>query len=124
MSNEEKKQQILELLKDVSYLTVHDVMDVNHKPHPYTIGSKHIGASSGMYLDIEECERKGVTCAHPGCQLSYKDHTSDNVCFLTLTKDVDSHTINQGMKDLVDRMDKDLVDGFCFVESKFEILND
>lgn len=114
----EKKEQIEKALLQQDLFEVYDVTNVNHKPHPYVIGPKHISNSSGAYLNIEECERKGVKCAHPECNLSYKEHTSDLVCFLKLKRNGTNEEANSVLKNLVNELGENFIDGFAFIETK------
>lgn len=114
---EEKKQFIIEKLSDQDLFQVYEVTTVNHKPHAYMIGPKHINSSS-IYLNIEECEKNGVTCAHPGCQLKYEDHTYEEVCFLKLTRNGTPEEASKILKELVDIVGEKYVDGFSFIETK------
>jgi len=49
-------------------------------PHPYCIGPRHVEHAatnfSGQlgYVAIESAEAKGISCAHRGCNLPFKDH--------------------------------------------------
>ena len=121
----DKKEKIQEVLLKQNLFEVYDVTNINHKPHPYVIGPSHISNSSGAYLDIEECERKGVKCAHPNCYLSYKEHTSDLVCFLKLKRNGTNEEANTVLKNLVNELGENFVDGFSFIEidEKFRINN-
>lgn len=121
----EKLDKIKECLLTQNLFEAHDVTNINHKPHPYVIGPSHIKNSSGAYLDIEECERKGVRCAHPNCYLSYKEHTSDLVCALKLKRNGTNEEANAILKALVDELGEKFIDGFIFIETeeKFRITN-
>ena len=108
--------------KDVAF---DSVTRVNHKPHPYMIGPEHVGYASANHngmLGQETLEKVG--CAHPGCNLSYKEHTSDNVMFLKLKKNVSQDYLKALIVPLKEDMEKMKVDGICFIETeeKFRIV--
>lgn len=139
MTNEEKKSKIEELLKDQDVFKVVKVDNVNHRPHPYCITEMHIKHSGGMYLDVENAERRGAKCgvytspdgrwdtkSHSGwtrCNLPYSEHTSDNVAFLSLLRNATKEEASTILKDLVDKLGEKTVDGFALVETneKFRI---
>jgi hypothetical protein len=56
------------------------VKDTLGVPHPYCIGSRHVGHAADHFNGmlgtdaIEDGERKGIRCATPGCQLSFEQH--------------------------------------------------
>lgn len=43
-------------------------------PHPYCITPTHLKYNEGMYLDIEETEKKGAKCGICKGKLTYKEH--------------------------------------------------
>jgi len=137
MSNEDKETKIKDILKNQDLYKVYNVSDINHKPHPYCITEKHI---TGKYMcltedNIIQLEKEGS--AHCGmftngnvewknsrtskfnipCNLSYEEHTSDNVCLLQLLRNGTSDEANVILKDLVDKVGESFVDGFVFVDT-------
>ncbi len=115
---EEKAKKIRELLSEQDLYDVKDVMGVNHKPHPYMIGTAHITyASKNCGGMIGEETLKNVRCAHPHCNLPYEEHTSDTVCFLQLKRNGTNAEANVILKALVTKIGDNFVDGFAFVES-------
>lgn len=120
MNNKEKEIAIKELLEN-SCLTCLKVNDVNHTPHPYMIGSKHITHASDNHGGrLGEATLKAVPCAY-NCGLSYEEHTSDNVAFLQAVKDCTKEEINIELNKIVEKFGEKFLDGFAFVESKFKI---
>lgn len=123
MENSEKEQKIRENLKGDIFI-LKSVENINHKPHPYTIGLKHIVYASdhqGSMLDKETCRK--VRCAHPNCHVPYDEHTSDCIAFLQLTKNTTQKMAQKVLKSLADAIGEKCIDGFCFVETneKFRI---
>lgn len=98
------------------------VQHVNHKPHPYVIGSKHIHAAQayGGMLGKEVLEKVG--CAVPECGLPYSQHTSERAIFLKLTRDVEHKEYAAKLKAMVPEMEKDGIDGVAFIRCGFKIL--
>ena len=87
MTTTEKKEIIEKAFAEQDIFTVMDVMAINHRPHAYTIGAKHVAYASdncGGRLGTETCEK--VQCAVPGCRTAFADHTFDTVSFLQLRR--------------------------------------
>lgn len=124
MTNDEKKTKIEELLSLQDVFRVKDVLNVNHKPHPYIVGPKHITYASDNYGGIlDERTLNKVKCDYKGCNLSYEEHTSDLVCFLQLKKNATNDEVKFILKELVDNVGETFIDGFGFVDTdeKFRI---
>ena len=121
MTNLEYKDLIKKSLPN-KYITV-DVIDINHKPHPYTIGPKHIHyASQHHSAYITEETLKHVPCAHPNCSVSYADHTSDKVCSIKLSQNITNKRMNYILKKMIDKLPEVFksggVDGFIFIKGE------
>lgn len=122
MSNEEKEIKLKEALKLQDVFKSRGIQYVNHKPHIYMIGTKHVAHASdnhGGMLGDETLE--SIPCAQPECGLFYKDHTSDQVAFLQSIKNSTNDEASIALKAIVKELGEKFVDGFAFVESKFEI---
>lgn len=110
------------LLKDGPFI-VKSITGVNHRPHPYVIGPRHIGWASdhwnGMLgkAAIKDFEAHGGHCAHPNCTLPLDQHTYDTVLFLSLKKDVLKEDARDILAPVGEQMQKDKIDGLCFVET-------
>jgi ribosomal protein S4E len=118
LSIAEIEDLIRESFKGQSIIELKSVQYVNHRPHSYMIGRKHIAYASehsdGM-LGIETLKK--VKCAVPGCNLSYDKHTSEIVAFLTLLRNADNLEIDVIVKKLVDDIPEGIFDGIMFVET-------
>lgn len=118
-------KRIAEILKGQDALKMKRVQNVNHKPHPYTIGPRHVQYATILSKPeiLKGEEENAFTCAHPKCTLPYAEHTSDEVCFLQLLRDVDEREISSIIESLVAEVGEDYIDGFAFVETdeKFRI---
>jgi hypothetical protein len=122
ITNEEKKKQIENCLKGQDVFKVRGVHDVNHKPHPFTIGTRHVVHASDNHSGMLGDETmKAIGCDVSGCGMSYEDHTSDNVAFLQVIRKATTIEANDVLKGLVDELGEDVVDGFTLVESEFKI---
>lgn len=97
------------------------ITNVNHNPHPFMIGSKHIMFCSENYGGIlgDSCiqDKRFPTCSHPGCNLGYESHTSDKVLFLSLLKDLAEDTAQSCLLSLKGILEADKIDGISFVET-------
>lgn len=124
MSNQEIEETINKILIEQNLFKCLAVRDVNHKPHPYVIGPKHIVYASDHFSGMlsEMCIKEGEAagkckCAHPGCKLSYDEHSCDRVAFLQLQRDGNDEEAKVLLQKIVTELDKNLIDGFTFVES-------
>ena len=118
MTNQEKTDKINNLLKAQDLYKCLNVDNVNHNPHPYTIGPKHIHYASdhhGGMLGKETLDK--VSCAHPNCTTPYDQHISDNVAFLQLQRNGTNDEANVILRKLVKKLGEKFVDGFAFVET-------
>lgn len=119
MTNEEKTKKVKELLANQDIFAVKDVTDVNHDPHPFTIGPKHVAHAADNHGGrLGDATLEAVSCAVSGCNLSYTEHKSDKVCFLQLQRNATNDEANTILKELVDELGEDFVDGFAFVETE------
>lgn len=119
MSNDEKKAVIEKALNGQDVFKVLKVDHVNHRPHPFMIGPKHVAHAADHHmgrLGEETC--KLIPCAWKGCTSSYEEHTSDNVCFLQLRRNATQDEANKIMVSLREHIGDQLVDGFAFVETE------
>ena len=120
MSNEDLKTKLSELCSELKIDTFHvyDVLDINHDPHPYMIGSKHVAYASDHYngmLGKEVCEKIG--CAHPGCNLPYSAHTSIKSMFIQLNRNVDPEELQSDLVALLEDYNN-IIDGITFVDTE------
>lgn len=111
---------------DSEALRLKEIMSVNHDPHPFMIGSEHIvhaDKHNNGILSKEVMEEVG--CAHPGCNLSYDEHTFNTVLFIQLKRDVTNIEITNELRKMADDMLEDKIDGFVMVETeeKFRIID-
>lgn len=101
---------------------------VNHKPHPYVIGSRHVAYAAdhcgGMLGEdaITAAERNGIHCAHSGCRVSYENHTSDTVCFVAIDPQYKTPGEVPGLQEFLGSLKTEAehleIDGFAFVKDE------
>lgn len=115
---------------DTSVLKVKEILAVNHKPHPYVIGSRHVAYAadhcSGMLTEhaIEDAERKkAAKCAHPGCHEPYRKHTHDTVAIIIFCRDLTTEELRTELLKLKDKFEAEKIDGFAFLETEFEVID-
>ena len=118
MTNEEKTEIIKKALEKQDLFSAMSVQDVNHKPHPFMIGPRHVTDAADNYGGrLGEATLNKIPCSHKECNLMYADHTSDKVCFLQLKRSGTQKEGNSILKGLVDELENGLVDGYSFVET-------
>jgi len=134
------KEDDLKLLQGLTLKTLTVVMmqGVNFKPHPYVIGTGHVGYAADHYNGmlsedaIRDAERHGIHCAQRGCRLPYDQHTYDRAVFVRPTTDIftyaeehngqipeDTHDDLLALKTFVET-NKIRVDGFAFLDPSSE----
>ena len=118
------KDEVQKILDESGLFKFLNVDTINHKPHPFMIGTRHVTHASkhhgGM---LGQATLDAIPCSHPKCVLSHDAHTSDKVAFLQLTRDATNDEANDVLKQLAPIIEKEKVNGFVFVESdeKFRI---
>lgn len=121
---DKKLEEEIQKLVD-GYFTVKSIMNINHDPHPFMLGPKHIRFASNKYMGMlgDACinDKNFPTCSYPGCNLRYQDHKSDRVLALSLVKDITNDDGSRILKSLPLLENK--IDGIIFVETdeKFRI---
>lgn len=109
--------------KDFKFLSI---IGVNHKPHPYTLGPRHVKYASDNHmgmLGIETC--KAIPCAVPKCQVSYDEHTCDHSIFISLKRNLTQGEANEQIQKVNEFvMQEKLADGYTFVDTpeKFRVI--
>lgn len=126
MTNQELTVKYRPIIEATGIFKMRDVMDINHKPHPYMIGSRHVAHAAdhcgGM---LGETTLKAIPCAHPGCHLSYKDHTSNKVIPLELVRNATNAEVKAALQLAVDAgMEADGVEGFIFIKTDFDFIKE
>ena len=129
MTNIELKNKAIEFFNK-DYFIVEGVENINYKPHPFTIGSEHIGKykldtskpcvgytnNEGEYSNNR---KKGFT----KCGLSIKEHTSDTVVFLKLVQNLTQDIAKEQLQGFINSIHPNIFSGYAFVETieKFRI---
>lgn len=134
LKSKKSKEELEKIFSPLCYypLSFVSVNTVNFKPHPYTIGPKHINYASdhcGGILGEDVCKK--VPCAHSdrysSCKLSYDQHTYDTVLFLSLTRNVTEEEVKEVLNPKFGNfMEENGLDGVAFLETpqKYRITND
>jgi hypothetical protein len=118
----EVEEQLQERLQEL--FTVKSITRVNHDPHPFMVGPQHVRHASEKHSGmLGEATLRAVPCAHPRCNTDYDGHTSVNVLFLSLKKDVTNEEAAGLLEPLKDFLAENKIDGISFVETpeKFRI---
>ena len=107
-----------------------DISHVNHKPHAFMLGPKHVEFAANKYGGMlgDSCinDKNFPLCSNPGCTLSYKEHTSDKVLFLSLTRDMTNEEATEVLMGIKPILEEENIDGVAFIETdqKFRIKNE
>lgn len=114
-------------LSELNILKVSGIHEVNHKPHPYTVGPKHVSYAAehnGGVLSEEICQK--IKCTHPKCNLDYTDHKSDKTMFLQLRRNALESEVQSELVKIKDNLIEYGIDGVAFAdtEEKYEFLKD
>lgn len=124
MNNEQRTTDLQAMLEGDEVLNVLKVESVNHKPHLFMIGPRHVRFASdhfgGMLNEqaLEAAEKAGIMCAAPGCNLGYKKHTSDRVMFISLQRHATNKEVQDSLAKASDYMVTNDIDGVTFVETE------
>lgn len=119
MNRDELEKKAKVFFEDCDIFTMLSVEHVNHDPHPYVIGPKHIAHASDKHCGmLGEETLKAIPCAHPRCQVPYDQHTSDTVMFLQLKREATNNEVAAKLKELVTVVDEKSFDGVSFVDTK------
>lgn len=119
-----RKDKYKRLVNNTDGFTFQSITNVNHKPHPFTIGPKHIEHASRNYIGmLGDATCKAVPCSYKGCRVPYDQHTWDTVLFISLKRDMTNAEANEELKAVSVDMQDDGIDGFALVETeeKFRI---
>jgi hypothetical protein len=117
MTDQERLDKLTELLKNQDILEVIGVDNINHDPHQFVIGPKHVTHAadnhSGM---LGQVTLEAIPCAR--CGWKYHRHTFNKVAFLRLKRDCNNDELSDVIKSLSAEVEKLDIEGFVFVESK------
>lgn len=116
-----RDEQVKPLIKDP--FEFKSITEVNFKPHPFTIGPRHMDYASKHCHVLDEAAMRSAPCAARNCKLSYDDHTCDTVLFLSLTRNCTQDEAREALQPLTPTLEELHIDGVAFVETaeKFRI---
>lgn len=127
MANPIKDIPALEHLLQVGlgnhYFKVVSIKAVNHKPHPYTVGSKLVAFAADNYggmlneAAIAGYERQGGRCEAGNCRLTFAEHTSEYALFLQPLRDIPNKVAAGQLMGIKPLMLKNNIAGVAMVES-------
>jgi hypothetical protein len=103
---------------DLTPFKVLKVAQVNFRPHPFTIGPRHVEDATkhfGGILGKETINR--IPCAATGCHLRAEDHTFDVVLMVQLTQNTTNEIASKTLKPVGKTMEDDGIDGLTLVET-------
>ena len=116
------EEKIKDVLTEGDPLNLLSVETVNHDPHPFTVGPKHIEHASDNHGGMLGKETmNAIPCAHKGCNLPYDDHKCDTVAMMSLTRDSTNEQIQECLVKITGVVDESEIDGFTFVKNEFKI---
>lgn len=117
---EEKLQELLG-----EDMVVKSITSVNHDPHPFTIGGSLVTHAANFFSNmlgeaaIRDYEKKhgGVSCAHPGCNISYTEHHSEKALFLQLKRNFTNKEATKLFVGIKPILIAEKIAGITFVET-------
>jgi len=114
-SNDELAGLIQRLLPEVSEMVeVVEAQNVNFKPHPFVIGTKHFPTDGGMFIDPHR-----APCAMKGCNLSYEEHTCDRALLVRPKVDLkeEAPVFQEALKKILAVLEENSIkiDGFALL---------
>lgn len=126
MTKEELLIIFSDILKEKNILKTAGIHEVNHKPHMFTVGPKHVKHAADYHGGVmgEETLQK-IKCANSGCNLPYEQHTSDKTLFLQLTRDATKVEVNDELIKIKDSLINNNIAGVAFVDTEegYKFLN-
>jgi hypothetical protein len=101
-----------------------DVVQINYKPHPYMIGSRHIEYASNHFGGmLGEETLRAVPCAMRNCHAMYEEHTSNTVLVIRLNEDVkNTDEFVELLKNVLSPLDMFGLEGCLFLENGHKII--
>jgi len=135
MTEEELLKELNSLVTDGS-IEFSEVININHKPHPYCITSKHLKYNDSMYLGGEQIKRMekkhGCMCGmytdgngkwangRKGdckikCNIPYEEHTADRVIVMKFFVKPDRLSF-EIPKELISSIEQLKINGFVPVD--------
>lgn len=120
MSNTELEEKYRGLLDTGGLFTVLKIQQVNHRPHLFVVGTKHVAYASDHcngILSEDVCEK--IPCDH--CREPISKHVSDKALFLRLVRDLGNKEAADALFVIKEQFVKDGIDGVAFIKNGFRI---
>lgn len=126
LSYKELTEKYRPLVEASGIFKMEDVLGINHKPHPYKVGNRHIvHASNHCGGMLGETTMRVIPCAHSRCNLPYDQHTCNVVVPLKLIRNATNTEAQKALKAVIDQgMEADGIEGFVFIKTEFEFIKE
>lgn len=121
MSEEQIKD--INILLDTQKIKALSIDNINHVPHPYMIGPKHLEYNDSMFLgdsQIRHMESEhGPMCYQEKttCQILYEDHTSIKVVFMELQCNLENKEAGEELFKAKNYLEENDIEGITFVDT-------
>jgi hypothetical protein len=103
MKKPAKLEDIPEPLRRMDGALVESVTTINHRPHPFTIGARHVAyAADKCFGKLGDEAIRAHPCAARGCGQSVDEHTSDCVAVVRVERDVREVDVRAWLKSIAD----------------------
>ena len=99
-------------------ISIENIMAVNHEPHPFVIGPRHVVDASNRSGVIDDETLENITCAHPGCNLLYADHSFETIILLKLLESIDEKAASDFINTITNDLLVHSIDGFAMIETE------
>ena len=111
------KSQISKLTEGI--FSVHCITEINHNPHPYMVGTKHVVHASKHFGGVLDKRTFSIVgCAHPHCSMDYVSHTFDTILTLKLLKNLSNDEAKSVLKTVIPLLEEHKIDGIIFIETE------
>ena len=125
LSNEKLAEKYRPLIENAGIFVVENVIDINYNPHPFTIGPRHVAHAADHHGGmLGEATMEAIPCAANGCRMALSDHTFDKVMALKFIRNATKEDAQASLEPILDEMIIDSIDGFVFIESEFNIIEE
>lgn len=121
MKKEDLEAKYKEMIESSGVLILHDAkLEINHRPHPFTIGPKHVAHAADHHCGkLGDETVKAIPCAHRNCGMAYEEHTHDTVMAIMLARDATQDEVREILIQVVDAgLEEDGIDGVIFVRNE------
>lgn len=114
---------IPEDLRRIDGARVDSVVTINHKPHMFMIGPRHIHEAQHHCGVIGREVIEAVPCAAPKCGQPHTAHTYDTVAVIALERPLTEAVVRAWLVQIADAKVEGL-DGFVFLETGHRVIHE